>query len=157
MSTCCGDSLERHLLTVKPAAENTLSDGTDVPGVPCGPLRTAEPSPWTLSLCGRPPRLSSGVCSGGWMLDTDTFSSVDITVVAHFKVSNTGAISAIICQYSSRISGALASCSFVTVLSDRTAVKAHLCSGSLPNVSHTEFHRVLHDWMSRCFVSFVLV
>ncbi len=53
----------------------------------------------------------------------------------------------------SAISRVLASCSFVTVQSDRTAVTAHLCSKGLLNMS--EFHLVLHDWISWCFRSFI--
>ena len=69
----------------------------------------------------------------------------------HLSAFNTDKESSISCQCSSFISRVLAFWILVTVQSDSTAVTAHRCSINLSNISQTEFHRVLHDWIRRCF------
>lgn len=57
--------------------------------------------------------------------DTDTYVLPDRAVVAVLSESSTGSIDLIVCKFLSVSSSVLASFSFVTVQSERTAVMAH--------------------------------
>ncbi len=68
--------------------------------------------------------------------------------MAHLRDLRTGVSSSTVSQCSTFRSSVLASASFVTLRSDRTAHTAHLCSKRRSNMSHTEFHRVRQCWIS---------